>query len=227
MADGRYSPGDPAFYLHHCFIDKTYADWQAEGGADSFSGTHRGIAVSSQDRMSPKKWNRTVAQIIGQLSPCVQYEEPSRRGPNLLTSIKPSTRFETIPTADSEGAIKFESLEEKIEIQQNAAAMKILHPDTYKQKIFDAAVEDIFLQQAAREFSGMRDDEIYAFDDARKILTAKTQNLLTTDIRDPTQTVTKSNQVLVKEGISQLGALQVGQRLPGDSNDLDVKTDAS
>ena len=29
MANPVFSPNDPLFWLHHAFIDKTWADWQA------------------------------------------------------------------------------------------------------------------------------------------------------------------------------------------------------
>jgi tyrosinase len=33
---GWTSPNDPLFWVHHCFIDKIFADWQAEGHATDF-----------------------------------------------------------------------------------------------------------------------------------------------------------------------------------------------
>jgi hypothetical protein len=30
MSNGVSSPGDPLFYLHHTWLDKIWADWQAK-----------------------------------------------------------------------------------------------------------------------------------------------------------------------------------------------------
>ncbi|PBP27391.1 tyrosinase [Diplocarpon rosae] len=34
MVDVNSSPGDPLFYLHHCFLDRLYWQWQQIGGTD-------------------------------------------------------------------------------------------------------------------------------------------------------------------------------------------------
>ena len=43
MLNGVSSPGDPLFYLHHTWLDKIWADWQAKDKANrikEISGTN-------------------------------------------------------------------------------------------------------------------------------------------------------------------------------------------
>jgi NOL1/NOP2/fmu family ribosome biogenesis protein len=219
--DGQYSPADPTFYLHHTFVDKVHSDWQNNGGGSSFGGYHRNKEVSKLDIMSPGTWKRTVDQIFNELTPCVTYVEPSRRTGSMAsavrTSIEASIRLGTAASAaDGENAIQFTSLADKKVVEAKSISLKILDPATYKQRVFDAAVEDVSLMKAAKMFSGFSDAEVQEFGEARKVITAKAQSLLPKDIRDPEKIVTQSSRNLISEAVIELNALQVGNRIPGD-----------
>ncbi|OSX74987.1 hypothetical protein BU14_0259s0022 [Porphyra umbilicalis] len=70
------SPNDPAFYLHHAFIDYLWARRQAAPGrsANEYGGTNRGgRPARSSDRLSPFG-RATVASTFS--LPCVTYAEP-------------------------------------------------------------------------------------------------------------------------------------------------------
>ena len=32
------SPNDPVFFMHHCFVDKIWADWQGNGHPNDYEG---------------------------------------------------------------------------------------------------------------------------------------------------------------------------------------------
>ena len=38
MEDVPTAPNDPAFFLHHCFVDKIWADWQVRHGVNNYLG---------------------------------------------------------------------------------------------------------------------------------------------------------------------------------------------
>jgi tyrosinase len=56
MADFTRSPKDPLFFLHHCFVDKVWADWQAEHHPSEFPADHRGL------RLPP--WGGEVEDVL-------------------------------------------------------------------------------------------------------------------------------------------------------------------
>ena len=43
---GVASPGDPVFYLHHCWIDLLWARWQGDHPDAPFVASDPGIGVS-------------------------------------------------------------------------------------------------------------------------------------------------------------------------------------
>jgi len=63
------SPNDPVFFLHHCFIDKVWADWQAlqmENNPDTaphyapIQGWAEGHNIA--DKLKP--WKRTIREVL-------------------------------------------------------------------------------------------------------------------------------------------------------------------
>ncbi|GAB0490046.1 hypothetical protein MMPV_001276 [Pyropia vietnamensis] len=63
-----YSPDDPTFWAHHAYVDLWWADRQ-QRSPDEYSGTHRGVPVSTTDVLWP--FNVTVADVLA--LPCVRY----------------------------------------------------------------------------------------------------------------------------------------------------------
>jgi Common central domain of tyrosinase len=235
MGDGMYSPGDPAFFLHHGFVDKIYADWQRQGGGNTFGGLHRGETTRTSEMMSEERWRRTVKTILTDLTPCVVYRSPSRGLPKIDISGKEllTERIEAANIARHEGAglpnstaltpIKFSSLPEKRECQADAVASKILSPKLYKRRVLHSAVEELFLKNAARLFSKLPEANLEVFCQTRRTVVAKVGRLLPKDLREPVKTVKMTNEQIVLEGKREQIALQSGKRLPGDVDDTDVE----
>ncbi|KAI1331377.1 hypothetical protein F5Y16DRAFT_422923 [Xylariaceae sp. FL0255] len=62
--DVYVSPGDPAFYLHHSMIDRTYWIWQNLGGPEArFSGT-TGLSGTNTFLNSPPSANTTYEDFV-------------------------------------------------------------------------------------------------------------------------------------------------------------------
>jgi tyrosinase len=73
------SPNDPVFFLHHCFIDKVWADWQAvQLDANPDAAPHYAPVQSGppghnlDDQLKP--WTRTVRDVLNISSLGYQYE---------------------------------------------------------------------------------------------------------------------------------------------------------
>lgn len=70
------SANDPITFVHQAFVDKVYADWQGINGAATYSGDHKGAAVSASDVLAP--FGVPVSRAFN--LPCVTYEsEPASR----------------------------------------------------------------------------------------------------------------------------------------------------
>jgi tyrosinase len=75
------SPDDPVFFLHHCFIDKVWADWQAEQAKDNPTGAPH-YAPEEQGpsghnlRDQLKPWTRTVKDVLDISKLGYNYEQP-------------------------------------------------------------------------------------------------------------------------------------------------------
>ncbi|OSX80882.1 hypothetical protein BU14_0031s0054 [Porphyra umbilicalis] len=63
------SPNDPAFFLHHAFVDKLWADRQARADPTEYNGQHGGVAASASAVLAP--FGAPVSTAF-QL-PCVRY----------------------------------------------------------------------------------------------------------------------------------------------------------
>jgi tyrosinase len=61
---GSASPNDPAFWLHHCFIDKLWADWQRSNPAEGYVPIEPTPGLVHRDsRMGP--WNtKTPGDVL-------------------------------------------------------------------------------------------------------------------------------------------------------------------
>lgn len=65
----RVSCGDPAFWLHHAFVDKLWADRQAQRTPTEYNGAHSGRRVSPADVLPPFGVPVSTALTL----PCVRY----------------------------------------------------------------------------------------------------------------------------------------------------------
>ncbi|HEU5284966.1 MAG TPA: tyrosinase family protein, partial [Sphingomicrobium sp.] len=78
------SPNDPVFFLHHCFIDKIWADWQAAnealwreqgypGTAPQYNPVSGGpVGHNLDDRLTP--WTRTISEVLSSSALGYHYE---------------------------------------------------------------------------------------------------------------------------------------------------------
>lgn len=67
------SPQDPAFFLHHAYVDKVWADRQQNNAPTDYAGTQNGRTVAATDNVPP--FNRPVSSTFS--IPCVTYQAPS------------------------------------------------------------------------------------------------------------------------------------------------------
>jgi tyrosinase len=94
------SPNDPVFFLHHCFVDKVWADWQAlqrEANPDAsphYAPEEGGPAGHNiDDQLKP--WERTIRQVLDITQLDYSYEQPPSQ-PQLLDMAarsRPSSPF--------------------------------------------------------------------------------------------------------------------------------------
>ena len=90
------SPNDPVFFLHHCFIDKVWADWQVVQAAENadaaphYAPERDGPAGHNlADKLKP--WERTVREVLSITDLGYEYEAtPSQ--PILMTSARGAVR---------------------------------------------------------------------------------------------------------------------------------------
>lgn len=69
-----YSPNDPIFFLHHCFIDKLWADWQAVSPSrqNDYGGQNAdGTPATLNDRLTPLNYN--VRDVMNTRNLCYVY----------------------------------------------------------------------------------------------------------------------------------------------------------
>jgi tyrosinase len=103
------SPNDPIFFLHHCFVDKIWADWQARANSQDgtpelipnyFPTTDGPPGHNLYDPMYPWDVNTTIASVLNNDALNIQYEEkegaPQRFVPT-ETAIETAGRSTIIP----------------------------------------------------------------------------------------------------------------------------------
>jgi tyrosinase len=90
------SPNDPVFFLHHCFVDKVWADWQAvqrvenPDAAPHYAPERNGPPGHNLDDQL-KPWTRTVRDVLDIATLGYEYEQtPS--GPMLMSIARDATR---------------------------------------------------------------------------------------------------------------------------------------
>lgn len=82
------SPDDPVFFLHHCFVDKVWADWQAQqmtnnpDAAPHYSPERQGPPSHNiDDQLKP--WTRKIRDVLDISNLGYSYEQPPTQ-PDLL-----------------------------------------------------------------------------------------------------------------------------------------------
>jgi tyrosinase len=90
------SPNDPAFFLHHCFVDKVWADWQAvqkdanPDGAPHYAPLRDGPPGHNlDDRLKP--WTHTVSEVLDIATLGYSYE-PAPHQPAMLATAREAVR---------------------------------------------------------------------------------------------------------------------------------------
>lgn len=73
MAQG-VSPNDPVFWLHHCFVDKLWVQWQERHGRSYLPTTRTPGVVSLTEVMRP--WNDTTPRDMLDHRPFYTYDTP-------------------------------------------------------------------------------------------------------------------------------------------------------
>lgn len=79
------SPNDPVFFLHHCFVDKVWADWQERQRANNAEAEPHYAPIAGgppghnlEDRLAP--WTRTIREVLDIRSFGYTYEQPPPGG---------------------------------------------------------------------------------------------------------------------------------------------------
>jgi tyrosinase len=101
------SPNDPIFWLHHCFIDKLWHDWQTMSSdrATAYSGSNFGGAPASLNDGLPQYPETTVSSVLnsGGDAICVQYEGSGSapvRAARFIVPVADQADNPSAPTAD-------------------------------------------------------------------------------------------------------------------------------
>lgn len=85
------SPNDPVFFLHHCFVDKVWSDWQAlqqkqnPAAAPHYAPESGGPPSHNLDDQL-KPWQRTIRDVLDISTLGYSYEQPANQ-PQLLNMV--------------------------------------------------------------------------------------------------------------------------------------------
>src|SRR5687767_2237144 len=92
------SPRDPIFYLHHCWIDMLWAQWQLQHPGASFVSSDLGRGLN--DAMPP--WTTTPADVLDHRTINL-YHYPSgfQQDPPVIVLETPSVTFNDIPEGET------------------------------------------------------------------------------------------------------------------------------
>jgi Common central domain of tyrosinase len=203
MSDGRYSPADPIFYLHHATIDRIWAEWQAAGNGNEFNGVHRVLPrnaaqqavapVSVDEVLGPARWGRTVQETLeGEPSICVSYTGVGGR-PVARMAMQTKER-----QAGADGA-GYSTKEVKERVETQAAKKKASDGKAYKEACAEI-IESRKTFYAGAEFAGFKKEFIDAAYSKKKFLDTAANGVLLEDVEDPEAVVTKPTKDVESEG---------------------------
>lgn len=95
------SPNDPVFFLHHCFVDKVWADWQALQARTNSAATPHYAPESGgasghnlDDQLKP--WTRTIRDVldINKLGYTYESTPAGERTRNLAVRVRAISQFD-------------------------------------------------------------------------------------------------------------------------------------
>ena len=90
------SPNDPVFFLHHCFVDKIWADWQADNPSEDYLPQTGGPAGHNVgDAMYP--WSTTPADVLDHRQFGLYDTDPPEIGLDPATSLT----FQDVPEGET------------------------------------------------------------------------------------------------------------------------------
>jgi Common central domain of tyrosinase len=223
MSSVPLSPTDPIFWSHHAFIDKIWHDWQENGNGNAFGGWQanpRRTCTLDGEALTPPVFNRTVRQVLGDISQCVTYA-------NSVPAVNISTRMRRVdsgrkaagrhPSA-ARSAFFLSSLEEKRGYQRRIAHKKRSSPELYRSEV-KLAVSAVDSMVRACHITNIPVSQIAMAEEAFHGLLLK-QGV---DVVFDKHVVESDTQSIMEEGAVQLTAIDEGLTPPGTTDD-DLKT---
>jgi hypothetical protein len=131
------SPTDPIFFSHHAYVDKIWRDWQLSGNGNAFGGTQpnptRSCALNGE-RVTPPIFDRTVGQVMDDISPCTTYIRDSNAGPTSRFLVSDND----FTIRQSASAFVVSSSAENQTYQAEINKKKREEPDTYRSDVQEA-----------------------------------------------------------------------------------------
>ena len=102
------SPQDPAFFLHHAYVDKVWADRQARNNPTDYAGTQNGRTVAASDNVPP--FGQPVSRTFS--VPCVSYAPPRSRRMTRSRGGRRVARATAVLAVAAEGTAKLSPMEQ-------------------------------------------------------------------------------------------------------------------
>lgn len=216
MLNGRFSPWDPIFWLHHAFVDRTWYEWQSFGGGSQFDGSHRvlprnpanqQVAPVSRDQvLFPDEWGRTVDQVLnGPPTTCVGYSGVGRPANSMRMVMLRSNETLGIELISSSRVLKNKLVEKEVKVA--AARKKKYHAQEYKESC-QKAINSRDQFYAGGEQAGFSTDLIDNNYNLKKNVDSLTLEILVEDIDYPEGVIGESVEDVSKDGEKAVDALR-------------------
>lgn len=212
MADTRYSPNLPEFWLHHANIDRVWAQWQAAGNGNAFGGTHRVLPrrpgnqpvaqASLQQVMGPSSWGRTVNEVLtGEPSTCVTYSGVLSFGSRMVNAESNDIN------RGASHMITYASPDVEVQVSTEAARKKSSDAPGYKGACVKAlrSKESFYVAGYHSGISQEQIDESYY--NIKKKLDVSVLGVLPEDLENTPNLLSKSDEEVRQEGKARYEAL--------------------
>jgi hypothetical protein len=218
MSSVPFSPTDPIFWSHHAFIDKIWHDWQESGNGNAFGGLQSNPRRSCSldgEAMTPPLFNRTVRQILGDISQCVDYADSLAIG---ATPARMQTAHDRDPDVRrksrlANSAFFLGSVAEKRGYQKRIARRKRLNPELYRSEV-KLALNAVDSMVQACHVTKLPLDQISMAQEAFHGLLLK----LDIDVVSDKNVLALDTNSIVQDGVAQLTAIEQGLTPPGTSD---------